>query len=378
MTTDRTRIVLTGGGTGGHLYPLLAVAEELLKEPKGTLELYYIGPPSPWDVEIEERGIPIRRILSSKLRRYFDLRNLFDVPKFCIGLAQALVHLYILMPDAVFSKGGPGALAVVLVARFYRIPVVIHESDAVPGLTNRLSAPFAERIGIAFAAAARYFPAKKVALVGNPLRSDLLGDRVETSQAKHELGFDPHISLLLVLGGSQGAAALNRFIIDNLSMLLPLYQVLHQVGSGNEKAVKETLGLALRDLDPALRTRYRSISFLPGYELRRALEAADIVMERAGAGSIYELAYFGRAALLVPLASAAGNHQHANAFEYASTGAAVLLAEDNLGPHLVLRELEGIVGKPERRAAMEAAARAFYKPDAAHLLAQAVLGLARR
>src|SRR3989344_2424531 len=162
------RIVLTGGGSAGHIYPLLAVADSLKRlaiDYGMVLELYYMGPADGYAEEIEADDIHIRTVFAGKLRRYFSLQNLVDAPKFFIGLVQAFWKLFWLMPDAIFSKGGTGALPVVLAGWFYRIPVMIHDSDSVPGLTNIISAKLASRIGVSFEHALKFFPANRTAWI---------------------------------------------------------------------------------------------------------------------------------------------------------------------------------------------------------------------
>lgn len=372
------RITFTGGGTGGHVYPLLAVADEIKKQSKEPVEMSYMGPRSPLNAEFTARGMRTFWILSSKLRRYAAVENFLDIPKFIISIFQALVWLYWEMPDVVFSKGGPGAFAVVIVAWFYRIPVLIHESDAVPGLTNKLSGFFATRIALAFASAAESFPRKKIAVTGNPIRPGFLLDRPARDAAKKELGMHPELPLLVVLGGSQGSRKLNEFIIENLKELLPELQIFHQYGTANERYVRELSDPILKSVDAALWVRYKSVPYLTLTEMVRALCAADIVFSRAGSGALFEIASFGKAALLVPLPGAANDHQRANAYEYATTGAAVVFEENNLAIHLVLGKIKELFSKPDRRQKMEEAASHFFVPDAAETIAKEVLLLGWR
>ena len=377
MRREPIVIALAGGGSGGHLYPLLAVADELIQRSGGLVRLAYIAPLGPGVDEFRDRGINVHLILGSKLRRYFSLQNLVDVPKFILGLFHALAILYAVMPDAVFSKGGPGALPVVLAARFYRIPVMIHESDAVPGLTNRLSAPFAARIGIAFPFAARYFPKERTALVGTPVRSGLLAERETSGGAKRALGFDPDAPLVLVLGGSQGAVQLNTFILENLAALLPAFQIYHQTGLANQTEVETMVPTFLNQLPAALHRRYRMAGFLDVGEMRRALAAADVVLSRAGSSAIAECALFARPALLVPLSGAANDHQRRNAYAYAETGAATVVEEDNLTGHIVHEELTRLLAIGQRPADVAAAVQPFIRPAAAWVIAEELLRLAK-
>lgn len=369
-----TRILLTGGETGGHIYPLLAVADELLKTKSANLSLQYLGPTGGFDEEFEKRNIKVSRLIGSKLRRYFDLRNLIDIPKFFVSVLEALIKMYFIMPDVVFSKGGPGALAVVLAARFYCIPVLIHESDSVPGFTNRISGKLAARIGIAFQGAVRYFATKKTALVGNPVRQALLEGQKSMNIAKTDLRFDPKIPLLLVLGGSQGAQRINLFVFDNLAQLLKEVQVYHQVGPKNIGEAKRTLELLMKELPAELKSRYQVAGFLDMEHMRLAMNAADVVLSRAGAGGIYETAAFGKPSVLVPIPrEVVGEHQILNAYEYAKTGAAIVIEEKNFTIHLFLRELKRILTEAGVAPAMSAAAKSFFKPNAAALLTQEIL-----
>lgn len=372
------RIVLTGGGTGGHIIPLLAVADALQSTMRGDLALTYIGPKSRYLGAFDERGIACSTVASAKFRRgYGFFQNIIDIPRFFVSIMQALAKLYRLMPDAVFSKGGPGALAVVLAARFYFIPVIIHESDAVPGLTNRLSAPLAKRIAIAFQGAASYFPEKKTFLAGVPVRPALTANVPSREAAKRELQFATNEPLLLVLGGSQGAAPLNTFVAENLGALLEKFQILHQAGEANLGEAGGAAKLALQNATEAFRARYRAEGFLDESGLARALAAADIVLSRAGASAIYELAAFGKPAVLVPVESD-GGQQRANAREYAGSGAAVSIEQKNLSVHVFLDVVQRLLGDQGARENMERTAKLFFKPLAAQSIAKELLALAAR
>lgn len=361
----KLRIALTGGGTGGHIYPLAAVADVLATFGKGDIELRYFGPHAPWNEALAARNIAILNIAGSKLRRYASFQNFIDIPKFFLGLLQALFKLYFFMPDAVFSKGGPGALPVVLAAAWYRIPVVIHESDGVPGLTNQISAYLAKRIGISFHHAGNFFDPRKTFFSGSPVRRAIADAKLETRAAKSQLGFDQNASLLLVLGGSQGAKVLNDFVQDAVGLLAVLAEVYHQTGpTGSPQAGKGNV------------PRYRAEEFLDDEKMTLALSAADLVLTRAGAGAIYECAARGVPAILVPLERGANRHQHANAEEYAASGAAIVLEENNLTPNLAVGEIKKLLADEERRKTMGERARAFYRSDAAEVIAREVIAVA--
>lgn len=369
------RIGLTGGGSGGHVYPLLAVASALRENYRGNepLEIHYFGPRGQFENEFSIRGIKTHSISSSKLRRYASLQNILDIPKFIWSFFQAFVSLYRVMPDVLFSKGGPGAIPVVFAAWFYRIPVLIHESDSVPGLTTRITAKLAKRIAISFNGAAQYFPVKKVAFTGNPVRPELLLNIPNQGDAKTALGFEKDIPLLFVVGGSQGSVRINRFIGENLGAFLEHVQILHQVGPENDWNREEVL----EEVPDILKSRYVSVATLDTQGMTQAFAAADIVVSRAGSGSIYELASFGKPAILIPLRGAAGDHQRLNAIGYAETGAAEILEENNLTPNVFITEVTRLLGSQASRTEMSSAARSFFKPDAARILANELIVLSQ-
>ncbi|HEY4525979.1 MAG TPA: UDP-N-acetylglucosamine--N-acetylmuramyl-(pentapeptide) pyrophosphoryl-undecaprenol N-acetylglucosamine transferase [Candidatus Paceibacterota bacterium] len=373
------RILLTGGGSGGHVYPLWAVAESL-KRKLPEVDLQYLGPSDEFSAILAEKGIPTHSILSSKLRRYAAgiLENLVDVPRFFIAFFQALLKIFWLMPDAVFSKGGPGAFATVLAARFYRIPVVIHESDSIPGLTNIFCRPFAKYIAISFPDAQRYFPAKKTFLTGQPIRKELFENVPRQDIAKQELHFDPNKPLILILGSSQGSTRINEFIAVNLKDILKIGQVLHQTGKANFAATKEISQITLRQLpaDLAAETRYLPVPFL-FEDMKTALSAADVVISRASS-TIMEIAGFGKPAILIPLKESANDHQRENAYVFAKAGGGTVIEEPNLLPTIFLNELKKIVEHTETREKMGLASGAFFKPDGADNVADLVLSVIKQ
>lgn len=370
----KLRVLFAGGGTGGHFYPLVAVAEELgvlATKEQWELEMRYLGAAGSYTGELMRHHVRVVSLLSSKLRRYVALQNLIDIPKFFLSFFQAIFKVYWYMPDVLFSKGGPGSLPVVLAAKWYGIPIFIHESDAVPGLANRIAARFAKRIAIAFAEAGQYFEGKNVALTGNPVRTFLLSGYDPQDVAKRALGFNPALPLILVLGGSQGAVPLNDFILNNLEPLIRDYQVLHQVGEKNLEEVQSELQFLLKEFVAEEKARYRAVGFLKE-EMKPALAAADLVVCRAGSGTIFELAAAGKPALLVPLPEAANGHQSANAYAFAANGAAIVVEQNNLLSNIVFTQLKKMFSEKETLAKMAAAAKQFAKPSSAAMIAEEV------
>ena len=376
----KARILLTAGGTGGHIYPLISVAEELRRlagEQNRDLEIRYFGPVSSLNREFESRGIRVGKIISSKLRRYFSLNNFIDAIKFILGFFQALFKIFWFMPDLVFSKGGPGSLAVVLAARFYQIPIMIHESDTIPGLTNSLSAKFAKKIFIAFEKTAQYFPPEKTILVGNPIRTNILNNIPDKETAKKTFGFDPAEHLVLVIGGSQGALKINNFILDDLGEILDLTQIIHQSGPANFSETKKGTDFLLKTLGDFYQKRYQLVGYFnEEKDLREAFAAADLVISRAGSGGIFEIAAFGKPSILIPIPEeVVGEHQIVNAYEYAKTGAATVIEESNFKSSIVLDQARKILTDPELQNKMSQAAKNFAKPEAAQKIAEEILKL---
>ncbi|MEK7541915.1 MAG: UDP-N-acetylglucosamine--N-acetylmuramyl-(pentapeptide) pyrophosphoryl-undecaprenol N-acetylglucosamine transferase [Patescibacteria group bacterium] len=371
------RILFTGGGTGGHFFPILAVIRELRRiaeeERILDLECYYMGPDDFGVPLLTEEDVVVIRVRAGKWRRYGSPENMLDALRIPVGLVQAVWNMFLVMPDAVFSKGGYGAVPAILAAAIFRIPIIIHESDAIPGKVNRFSARFAARVGIAFPEAARHFPPnaqEKIALVGIPLRSRILfGSREEAREA-----FDIYsaIPVVGIIGASQGAQPLNNAVLGIVTELTAQYEVLHQTGEKHFENVKTEAGVAL---EFGHKERYHPVGFLDETGIRDFYTACDLVVSRAGASSIMEIAARGKPSIVVPLSHAAQNHQWENAFAYAASGAAVILEEANVTPHVLLAEIKKLIDDPEKRAAMSKAALAFARPDSAAVVAKEILKL---
>lgn len=377
------RILLTGGGSGGHAYPLLAVADALRKsaiQENVQLELRYLGPLDEWSAVLKDAGVEMSSLISGKIRRYFSLLNLLDIPKFFIGIIQSFFKVFWHMPDAIFSKGGSGAFLVVFAGWFYRIPVLIHESDAAPGLANLVSAPFATRIAVSFENAAHYFNAKKVAVVGNPIRSSLLKIKTDQAVAKRELGFDPGRPLIFIEGGSQGSRRINEFTLLALKDLIQAAQILHQTGTSNYADVSKLARTALVavPLKIEAESRYKPVAFLGAEHMALALSAADLVVARSGSGNIFEIAAFGKPSILIPLRESANDHQKANAYAFAKTGAAAVIEEENLLPGIFMGQVKAIFGNASLLLKMSAASAAFGKPGAAEAIADELLRIGEK
>ncbi len=366
------RIVLTGGGTGGHLFPLIAVANKIKEKIGPEAKFLYIGSGAEMEKSVmAENGIPTKHVLSGKMRRYFSMQNFTDVLKIPIGFLQSLWVLFGFMPDVIFSKGGYVAVPVVIAAWIYHIPILIHESDSIPGVSNQFLAKFANRVAVAYPSAEQYFSREKIALTGNPVRFQVTdGDAM---MMRSQLGFTTSKKTLLVLGGSQGSQVINEAIVKILPQLLYNYQIIHQTG---EKNFNEVLAGAAQHGIKAGREGYYAVPFLNANQLRDSFALCDLVISRAGANFISEIAANGKPAILIPLENSANDHQRMNAFALAKIGAAFVLEESNLGQHLLFEKTEKILSDDNLRGQMIERVKTFYHPNAADVIANGVIELA--
>ncbi len=320
------RIILTGGGTAGHVTPNIALMPKLKEL---GYDIQYIGSYDGIEKKlIEELGIPYHGIASGKLRRYFDLKNFSDPFRVIRGFFQAKKLLKKLKPDIIFSKGGFVTVPVVQAARRRHIPVIIHESDMTPGLANRLAIPAATKVCCNFPETIPYLPAGKAVVTGCPIRAELrMGNRLE---ALKFCGFSANKPVLLIIGGSLGSVAVNQAIRGILPELLKDFQVIHLCGKGN--------------LDPSLNNTsgYVQYEYIKE-ELAHLFALADIVVSRAGANAICELLELRKPALLIPLPAAASRgDQILNAQSFQKQGFSEVLPEEDITPDLLLSTIKGL------------------------------------
>lgn len=317
------RIILTGGGTAGHVTPNIALLPRL-KELQ--YDIHYIGSYNGIEKElIEQFAIPYHGISTGKLRRYFSVQNFTDPFRVIKGLDEARKLVKILKPDVIFSKGGFVSVPVVLAARHRHVPTVIHESDMTPGLANKISIPAATKVCCNFPETLAHLPEGKAVLTGSPIRQELLsGDKY---QAREFLHFTSDKPVIMVVGGSLGAVAVNEAVRQILPELLKSYQVIHLCGKGK---VDESL----KGLDGYVQFEYIK------EELRHLFALTDIVISRAGANAICELLALHKPNLLIPLsANASRGDQILNARSFERQGFSVVLEEEELNNELLLNTI---------------------------------------
>ncbi|MES2930256.1 MAG: UDP-N-acetylglucosamine--N-acetylmuramyl-(pentapeptide) pyrophosphoryl-undecaprenol N-acetylglucosamine transferase [Patescibacteria group bacterium] len=369
------KILLTGGGTGGHFYPLIAIAEKLnqLSEEQKIvdLKLYYMSD-APYDKRmLFENGIAYVEIPAGKMRLYFSLRNATDVIKTSVGAFFGLLSMFFIYPDVVVSKGGYAAFPAVFAARLLRVPVIVHESDSAPGRLNLWTAKFAKRVALSWPEAAQFLPKEKTAWTGQPIRKDILHGSPEGAADFFKL--TSALPVIVILGGSSGAEIINNTIIEALPDLVSRYQVIHQTGTKLFDDVYSRSNLVLEN-NPN-KGRYKPFPYVNTLETKMAAGIATLVISRAGS-TIFEIASWGVPSIIIPISHSNGDHQRKNAFSYARTGACEVIEEGNLSPHVLISEIDKLASNTERLAQMKEHALSFASPLAAEKIAQEALNIA--
>lgn len=368
------RILFTGGGTGGHFFPLIAVARELhaLAAEKRLARLHLeLMSDHPLDAELlRTEDITFVLVPAGKMRRYFSFQNVTDMAKTAIGVFRAFTHMFVSLPDVIFSKGGYASFPALLAGRILRVPIIIHESDAVPGKVNLWSASFASRIAVSFPQAARFFPKEKTAFLGNPIRKDILGGSEQ--EAREVFTLEPAVPVLLVLGGSQGAKALSDVLVDALPELVRNVQIIHQTGALFFEEIRQRAAVVL-EKEPQ-RERFHPFAFFDAAHLRNASRASTLILARSGSG-IFEIAAWGKPSILVPLPNSAQDHQRENAYAYAHAGGAIVIEQKNLSPHILVSEVLKLVHDAAGLEKMRRAAESFARVDAARKVAEEIIRL---
>ncbi len=370
------RIVIAGGGTGGHVLPAVAVVEEIRRR-QLPVELLWIGGHTGVEAEIAQANtIPFTAIQTGKLRRYLAIETVTDMMRIPVGVAQAFQKLRQFRPDVIFGTGGAVSFPTVL-AGSRMAPILTHEQTAQVGVSNRMASRFADVFAVAFEETARLARQRHnhVVVTGNPVRSSILnGSRVA---GLDHFGFDHELPVLYVTGGARGASPINTRVEALLPDLLEHVQVLHQAGpaGANDDVVRLT---ALRQTWPeTLQRRYHVTEFIRD-EIADVYAMTSLVLARAGAGTVAELARVGLPSILIPLPGTWGDEQRKNAAMLANAGAAIVLDQSDASPERLRKEILDLAGSPERLQRMSDAARTVGAPDAASRLLDEILKLADR
>ncbi|MFA5778342.1 MAG: UDP-N-acetylglucosamine--N-acetylmuramyl-(pentapeptide) pyrophosphoryl-undecaprenol N-acetylglucosamine transferase [Candidatus Paceibacterota bacterium] len=370
------KIVFTGGGTGGHFYPIIAVVQKVNQiidqEHIIGAKLYYISD-SPYDKEIlVENGLLYEEVDTGKMRTYFSFKNFSDIFKIFFGTLNAIYKLFSIYPDVVFGKGGYASFPTLVAARILRIPVLIHESDSVPGRVNKWAGHFAKKIAVSFAEAADYFPKKSVAWTGQPIRTEI-EHGASQKEALEYFKLESELPVILILGGSQGAELINNTILDALPRLLENYQIIHQTGVQKFKSVSSQAEVVLANNKN--KSRYFPFSFLNPLQIKMAAGASSIIVSRAGS-MLFEIASWGVPSVIIPITTSNGDHQRKNAFGYARAGACSVIEEVNMTANILSSEIERILNDKTNYEQMARNAKTFSNPGAAEKIARQLIDMA--
>jgi UDP-N-acetylglucosamine--N-acetylmuramyl-(pentapeptide) pyrophosphoryl-undecaprenol N-acetylglucosamine transferase len=370
------KILLTGGGSGGHFYPLIAVVEEIrevCKEEKILPPKFYFMSTNPYNSKVlfdnEIEYIPItagkRRVNPSPISA---ILNIFDIFKMGIGIISALFKVYAVFPDIVFAKGGYTSFPTLWASKVLGIPVILHESDSVPGRVNLWASKFAKKIAISYKEAVSFFPKDKTAYTGNPVRKDIREPL--TTGAYEYLKLEKGIPTILILGGSQGARLINDAILTALPDLIKDYQIIHQTGKSNYQEVSRTANVILGD-NPNT-GRYHPIDYMNNLAMRMSAGTADVVISRGGS-TIFEIALWGLPSILIPITNSNGDHQRKNSYNFARDTGAIVIEEGNLSPQIIINEIRRILDNKTFRENMRQNTLKFARPDSARLIAKEIL-----
>jgi UDP-N-acetylglucosamine--N-acetylmuramyl-(pentapeptide) pyrophosphoryl-undecaprenol N-acetylglucosamine transferase len=367
------RIMLVGGGTGGHFYPLVALAEAMCAVAPRP-RLYYAGP-NPYDeTTLQKFNIEFVKIFSGKQRRYASLLNIIDSFKVFFGTLTALIKLFIIYPDVIVSKGGYTSAPIILAGAFLRIPILIHESDSVMGRANILGTRFAKDIVVNYPEIQVPKTRGAVHTLGIPIRKALMGKPTENM---HEaFGIDPERPVILILGGSQGAERINELVLDSLDELLTRFTVIHQTGKAHFDLCTASADNLIPDTER--RQYYIPKPFFSDTALNDLYALADLVISRAGSTSIYEIALHGKPSIIIPIPQEISHDQRSNAYAYARRGATSVIEESNITDNLLLAEIERIMKNREVYTEMSTAALNFGKTDTAERMTALILERAKQ
>ena len=347
-------IVLTGGGTGGHVIPCLAIAREI-KKLQPRVAFTYLGGSN----SIEERlacaaHIPFKQIAVGKLRRYFDLQNLVDLFRIPLGILQSIHHLHTLRPQVVFAKGGFVSVPVAIAAYFLRIPLIIHESDATPGLATRIMTPLATKVCTSFLSPT---PSPTTIHTGNPVRP--VGN---AARGTRFLNFKNNLPIVLIVGGSTGAKRINELAGDAIQEITPYANVVLITGKNKSNQKSKIKNKKLRVFE-----------FL-GPEYLDVLAAANLVISRAGSGALAEIAGAGTPAILIPLSTVGSRgDQLANAKIFSQQKAAIVCEETILTPKKLSELTKKTLNNTKQMQSLSVNIQKLAKPDAAKLIAKLIL-----
>lgn len=364
------KVLLSGGGTGGHIYPAICIGRALEKKVPGT-ELLFVGTKKGMEAElVPKEGIPMKTITIRGIKRSLSLENLKAIVEVFQGIWGARKIIKEFQPDVVVGTGGYVCGPVLLVAALMGIPTMIHEQNAAPGVTNRILSRFVDRIAVTYEGTEKFFHRKeKVFCSGNPIRENF--KLINKEDGKQLLGFDKDRPLILVTGGSLGSKAINFAMKDVIRQCLMTseFQILHVTGSVTFQDVKDLykgIGVESTFEGPMQVMPYLN-------QMAEALSAADLVICRAGAGVMAEVAVAGCPAIIVPYPYATNNHQEMNGRAYEKAGGGIVYLEKDLTSEGLLQLVGELMGNAEKRREMSEKGQAYGKPESGDIIANEII-----
>ncbi|MDD5291124.1 MAG: undecaprenyldiphospho-muramoylpentapeptide beta-N-acetylglucosaminyltransferase [Patescibacteria group bacterium] len=342
--SNGVKVLLTGGGTGGSVSPLLAIAEELTSPPAPLLirrgekeeryEFLWVGTKNGPEKEmVAKASIRFKAIASGKLRRYFSLKNFIDPIFILIGFVESLFIMLSWRPDLVMTAGSFASVPVVWAAWILRVPILVHQQDMRPGLANKLMAPFANVVTVTFEESLKNY-GKKAVWTGNPVgfRMSDFGCRIDEFCKKY--GLKKNLPIVLVVGGGTGAMEINKLVWESLDELTKICQIIHITGKGKITNYKLQI------------TNYKPFDFLEHEKVMEIMQAADLVVSRAGLGFLTEISYLGKPAIIIPIPD---SHQEDNAQIFAKNEAAIVLDQKKLTPNDFTNKIKELLKNEELR-----------------------------
>lgn len=368
------KILFAGGGTGGHFFPIIAVAEEvkrLSEEEKLIMPKMYFMSDEPYNEKILfEHNIKYINVPAGKIRRYSSILNFFDWFKTAYGAIVAIFKVFIIFPDVVFGKGGYASFPALFAARLLGIPVIIHDSDSIPGRVNLWAGKFAQKIALSYPEAVKYFNKEKTAVTGNPIRQEILKP-IKTGAFEY-LSLNENLPVIFIVGGSLGASRINDAVLSILPKLLVKYQIIHQVGAKNLDDCQKRSSIIL-EKDPN-KDHYKLFDFLNDTALRMTAGASSLIVSRAGS-TIFEIANWGLPSIIIPIPESISHDQTQNAYTYARSGGAVVIEEENLSPSVLLAEINRLMENQNLRVQMAESAKKYSNPDAGRTIAKGLIDI---
>ncbi|MCX5749273.1 MAG: undecaprenyldiphospho-muramoylpentapeptide beta-N-acetylglucosaminyltransferase [Candidatus Saganbacteria bacterium] len=356
-TLKEIRIAVCAAGTGGHIYPGIAVARSILKD-RPDAKILFFGSGKKIEKSIfNSEGLDANYILSSGLQKTTPFDILKALVLYPAGLFQAAVKLLFFKPDVLLSTGGYSSLPVVFAAVMLNVPVILHEQNVLPGRANRIVSKLAKKIAVSFEESAKYFDPARTVVTGNPVREGIVSANGQVS--KNKLGINPGAKTVLVVGGSQGARSLNKYILEAVPLMKDRnITLVHLCG--------ESDFILLEDKIAGIDKGILSIKLFPyTHDMGTVLAASDLVISRAGATILAEIASRGLPSVLAPYPHAAEDHQRYNAEVFGKKGASLVIEDASLSGKMLSDMIKDLLSDRGRYEKMSAAARSMYKSDAA-------------